>query len=267
MSKSYSTTLNLNSSILQSGIKFHRSSYPLKSSITKAKGVKGRSTNSPFYVNQARGSGKKQQWVSLFSPQTSHYKLPLFFFTSVWLKYQKTTVAVFRSALGILTIIPGRAVSSAFGFLLSPSVGYSGNPTFGSIFTPLLFVKTGTKVGFISDVFKPHFFFAKSEGSLAKVLGFDRWSGFLTVQLPSASTRLFFFLSRCFRLSTSSCFNPVPYQTGSSSFWKKAGTYNLLGVKPRVRGVAKNPVDHPHGGRTKSIKFQQTPWGKSTKKK
>jgi ribosomal protein L2 len=26
-----------------------------------------------------------------------------------------------------------------------------------------------------------------------------------------------------------------------------------------------NPVDHPHGGRTKAIKYQRTPWGKTTK--
>jgi ribosomal protein L2 len=32
-----------------------------------------------------------------------------------------------------------------------------------------------------------------------------------------------------------------------------------------VRGVAMNPTDHPHGGRAKSIKYQRTPWGKTTK--
>jgi large subunit ribosomal protein L2 len=29
---------------------------------------------------------------------------------------------------------------------------------------------------------------------------------------------------------------------------KKAGINRILGNKPRVRGVAMNPVDHPHGG-------------------
>lgn len=46
-----------------------------------------------------------------------------------------------------------------------------------------------------------------------------------------------------------------------------AGRARLLGFKPTVRGVAKNPVDHPHGGTTKSIKFPRTPWGFATKKK
>lgn len=32
----------------------------------------------------------------------------------------------------------------------------------------------------------------------------------------------------------------------------KAGTLIKFGLKPKVRGVARNPVDHPHGGRTKT---------------
>lgn len=32
----------------------------------------------------------------------------------------------------------------------------------------------------------------------------------------------------------------------------KAGINYLTGKKPKVRGVARNPVDHPHGGRTKT---------------
>jgi len=30
----------------------------------------------------------------------------------------------------------------------------------------------------------------------------------------------------------------------------KAGTNRLLGKRPTVRGIAMNPVDHPHGGRS-----------------
>lgn len=41
----------------------------------------------------------------------------------------------------------------------------------------------------------------------------------------------------------------------------KAGISNLLGIKPSVRGVAKNPVDHPNGGRTKSCSPERSPWG------
>ena len=45
----------------------------------------------------------------------------------------------------------------------------------------------------------------------------------------------------------------------------KAGLRHRLGLSPRVRGVAMNPNDHPHGGRTKAVKYPRTPWGKTTR--
>jgi large subunit ribosomal protein L2 len=41
----------------------------------------------------------------------------------------------------------------------------------------------------------------------------------------------------------------------------KAGTRILSGKKPKVRGVARNPVDHPHGGRTKTNQPEVSIWG------
>jgi len=45
----------------------------------------------------------------------------------------------------------------------------------------------------------------------------------------------------------------------------KAGRNRLKGKRPSVRGVAMNPVDHPHGGRTNGGKPSVTPWGLPTK--
>lgn len=45
----------------------------------------------------------------------------------------------------------------------------------------------------------------------------------------------------------------------------KAGININRGFRPTVRGVAKNPVDHPHGGRTKSNSPEKTPWGRVAK--
>ena len=50
----------------------------------------------------------------------------------------------------------------------------------------------------------------------------------------------------------------------------KAGRNRWLGKRPTVRGVAMNPIDHPHGGgegRTSGGRHPVTPWGKSTKGK
>jgi large subunit ribosomal protein L2 len=48
----------------------------------------------------------------------------------------------------------------------------------------------------------------------------------------------------------------------------KAGAVRWRGVRPTVRGVAMNPVDHPHGGgegRTKGGRHPVSPWGMPTK--
>lgn len=45
----------------------------------------------------------------------------------------------------------------------------------------------------------------------------------------------------------------------------KAGTNRNLGKRPTVRGIAMNPVDHPHGGRGNKGMIPVTPWGRPTK--
>ena len=50
----------------------------------------------------------------------------------------------------------------------------------------------------------------------------------------------------------------------------KAGRNRWLGIRPSVRGVAMNPIDHPHGGgegKTSGGRDPVTPWGKPTKGK
>jgi large subunit ribosomal protein L2 len=44
--------------------------------------------------------------------------------------------------------------------------------------------------------------------------------------------------------------------------WGKAGAARWRGRRPRVRGEVMNPVDHPHGGRTRGGRNVVTPWGK-----
>jgi len=46
---------------------------------------------------------------------------------------------------------------------------------------------------------------------------------------------------------------------------RKAGQSRWLGIRPHVRGRAKNPVDHPHGGRTNGGTHPKTPNGQLTK--
>ena len=47
----------------------------------------------------------------------------------------------------------------------------------------------------------------------------------------------------------------------------KAGRNRWKGIRPTVRGIAMNPVDHPHGGRSNGGCHPMTPWGVCTKGK
>jgi large subunit ribosomal protein L2 len=78
------------------------------------------------------------------------------------------------------------------------------------------------------------------------------------VKLPT--TKLAILTEYCL-VSLGKCSNKFHYKVVVG----KAGLNRIKGVRPTVRGVAMNPVDHPHGGRTKTNSPEVTPWGKIAK--
>jgi len=101
--------------------------------------------------------------------------------------------------------------------------------------------------------------YARSLGSSASIIKLDTRTGFSLVKLPSGIKKVF----SAFSLSCEGSANISILRKQLKS--TKAGDLKVTGRKPNVRGVAMNPVDHPHGGRTKSLKYPRTPWGKTTK--
>ena len=47
----------------------------------------------------------------------------------------------------------------------------------------------------------------------------------------------------------------------------KAGRSRLNNIRPSVRGIAMNPVDHPHGGKSNGVMPPVIPWGIRTRGK
>lgn len=73
---------------------------------------------------------------------------------------------------------------------------------------------------------------------------------------------------RLFSLNASATLGSVVNEDFKFTKIGKAGRIRWYGVRPHVRGVAINPVDHPHGGgegRTSGGRPSVTPWGKPTK--
>ncbi|KAK4254425.1 hypothetical protein QN277_009810 [Acacia crassicarpa] len=104
----------------------------------------------------------------------------------------------------------------------------------------------------------------RSAGTCAKILK-DPSQRYVLIELPSKEKKLID--SRC-RATIGRVSNP----THRDRELRKAGQSRWLGRRPVVRGVAMNPVDHPHGGgegKSKSSgkygRVSVSPWGKPTK--
>ncbi len=101
--------------------------------------------------------------------------------------------------------------------------------------------------------------YIKSNGVAGKILSANFANYSILLQLPSGAKKVF---SRYTKASVGTVLlNKKNYINTKSGYWRNLG-YNV-----KVRGVAMNPVDHPHGGRTKSIRYPRTPWGFTTKYK
>jgi large subunit ribosomal protein L2 len=100
---------------------------------------------------------------------------------------------------------------------------------------------------------------ARAAGSYAQLVGKDQ--GYAQVKLMSGEVRLV-------RGECMATVGAVSNPDNSNQQIGKAGRNRWLGRKPHNRGVAMNPVDHPHGGgegRTSGGRHPVTPWGKPTK--
>ena len=100
---------------------------------------------------------------------------------------------------------------------------------------------------------------ARAAGTFVQVVGRDR--GMVIIRLNSGEQR--YTHANCMA-TVGAVSNPDNSNTNHA----KAGRTRWLGHRPLTRGVAKNPVDHPHGGgegRTSGGRHPVTPWGKPTK--
>jgi len=100
---------------------------------------------------------------------------------------------------------------------------------------------------------------ARSAGSFAQVMAKE--GDYVTLRIPSGEVRMVH--KRCF-----ATIGEVGNAEHENVVSGKAGRTRWLGRRPTVRGVAMNPIDHPHGGgegRTSGGRHPVSPWGMPTK--
>jgi large subunit ribosomal protein L2 len=102
---------------------------------------------------------------------------------------------------------------------------------------------------------------ARAAGTYVQLVGRDQ--GYAILRLNSGEMRMV-------RAECMATVGAVSNPDNSNINIGKAGRNRWKGWRPTVRGVAMNPIDHPHGGgegRTSGGRHPVTPWGKSTKGK
>ncbi len=100
---------------------------------------------------------------------------------------------------------------------------------------------------------------ARSAGASALIAGAD--GDYVVVKLPSGELRMVF--KKCM-----ATIGAVGNEEHMNERFGKAGRIRWLGKRSHVRGIAMNPVDHPHGGgegRGKGYKQPVSPWGQPAK--
>ncbi len=100
---------------------------------------------------------------------------------------------------------------------------------------------------------------ARAAGTYAQFVGRD--GGYAQIRLSSGELRMV--LQEC-----RATVGPVSNSDNANMNLGKAGRRRHLGKRPSVRGVAMNPVDHPHGGgegKSSGGRHPVTPWGRPTR--
>ena len=97
---------------------------------------------------------------------------------------------------------------------------------------------------------------ARAAGTYAMVAGRD--GGNVIIRLKSGETRLV-------PANGMASVGAVSNQDHINEVIGKAGRTRWMGFRPVSRGIARNPVDHPNGGRTNGGKHWRSPWGQPTK--
>lgn len=136
----------------------------------------------------------------------------------------------------------------------------TSNRKFNTI-SPLYALPKGVLINNITSSPFGEMTLCRSAGSKAKLLSFSSDKRLASLLMPSG--KIVYLSTSCYAFS-GVVSNPNHFLNKKV----KAGQNRWLGIRPTVRGVAMNPVDHPHGGgegKSSGGRPSVSPWGKLTK--
>lgn len=221
--------------------------------LTEGKSQKGGRNNAGRITARRRGGGHKQRYRIVDFKRTRQGRA-----TVERLEYDPNRtafIALIRYEDGELSYIlapqrlgVGDSVESGPGADIKP-----GNAL------PLRNIPVGTIVHNVEMKIGKGGQIARAAGAYVQLVGRD--SGYAQLRLASGEMRMV-------RQECMATVGAVSNPNNQNTNLGKAGRNRWKGKRPSVRGVAMNPVDHPHGGgegRSSGGRHPVTPWGKPTK--
>ena len=221
--------------------------------LTEGKGRKGGRNNAGRITARRRGGGHKQRYRIVDFKRTREGRA-----TVERLEYDPNRtafIALIRYEDGELSYIlapqrlgVGDSVEAGPGADIKP-----GNAL------PLRNIPVGTIVHNVEMKIGKGGQIARAAGAYVQLVGRD--SGYAQLRLASGEMRMV-------RQECMATIGAVSNPNNQNTNLGKAGRNRWKGKRPSVRGVAMNPVDHPHGGgegRSSGGRHPVTPWGKPTK--
>lgn len=221
--------------------------------------IKGGRNNTGKIVNLNSGGGNKKSFL-------------LVDFTRRWTKKIALciNITIDKNRSCFLALI--KYSNGSFSYILAASKMRPGQKIFSTIIPPRFSLPYVSGCSVILRYLDYSFIFfnveidepfggkyCKSGGTFSKILSLNFDRNLVKVILPTGSIKILSMFNLVTIGRASNLFN-------FNKFLSKAGYSRNMGIRPNVRGVAMNPVDNPHGGRTKTNSPELTPWGKIAKK-
>lgn len=211
----------------------------------------GRSSNTGHITVRHKGGGVKKKYKNIFNNKINSIFIVLAIlydqnrkaFVSIifnpFLKLLKFSLTTYQQCVGSIIESRNKSYSNKVGNIIC-----------------LKQIPTGSIVNSISYK-KKSSVFIKAAGTYGQII--QKTLKNIKIKLPSSKILVINNLSNWAILGS------VSNTDQNSIILGKAGRSRLLNKRPSVRGIAMNPVDHPHGGRTNGGRHPVSPWGKLTK--
>ena len=223
----------------------------VKKMAIKKKSFVGRSKLNGRITVWHKGAGNKKLYRIIDS---SNQKYNSIIINTGYDPYRKSFIALnfnletnkFFYTLATDSIYPGSLIKSS-KYINELKLGFRTN---------LKNIPTGSILSNLSKNSFPQSQYIKSAGTFGQLI--QKTNNTAKIKLPS---------KKIINVSTNSFANiGIISNLQSNQIVKgKAGINRHLSIRPTVRGIAMNPVDHPHGGRTNGGRPSVTPWGLPTK--